>query len=73
MKINQKRIEYIAEALMTTKGITPEEVGPLGMFNIKSQIMQFEIWHARFNEEHGIMEVEMDPSLFGDGEAPQDG
>lgn len=73
MKINQNRVEYMAEALLKTKDLTREDVGPMGMFNIKSQIMQFEIWHARYNEEQGIMEVEMDPTLFTDGGTPQDG
>lgn len=72
MKLNQERIDSITETMLETKGLTPEEVGPLGMFHFKSQVMQMEIWHARYNEKHGIVEIEMDPTLF-EKEEPENG
>ena len=72
MKANQERIEFIAKALLEVLGTSEEEVGPVGMFNVKSQVLQFENFHARYNKEHGIMEIEMDPSLFETKEPEND-
>lgn len=72
MKLIQERIEFIAKSLLEVKGVPEEEIGPIGMFNLKSQVLQFETFHARYNEEHGIVEVEMDPTLF-DKKEPEDG
>lgn len=71
MKLIQERIEFIAESLLEVLGTTEEEIGPIGMFNLKSQVLQLETFHARYNEEHGIVEVEMDPTLF-EKEKPED-
>lgn len=72
MKLNQERIEFMTQLVLETHGLSEEEVGPLQLFQLKSQVMQMEIWHARYNEEYGIMEVEMDPALFEKKEPEND-